>query len=971
MPAPKRIIDLVNSFKENLAEYKSSKYNETQVRQQFIDPFFEELGWDMQNKDNLPEAFREVMLEDSLKIEGRTKAPDYAFRLNGQRIFFVEAKKPAVHLEIDKKPAFQVRRYGWSAGLNVCLLTDFEEFVVFDTRIKPNIKDKASVSRIQMYRFTDYIEKWDEIYNLFSKQAIINNSLAKLVQSRKTRGIQKIDDDFLKQMEKWREVLAKEIRFKNKAIITTEKDLNFAVQSTIDRILFLRIAEDNNMEEKGNLQRMAGSKGGYKTFMQFCRSNADVKYNSGLFHFADKREGNFVDTITPKIEIGDRTFKKIIDDLYYPNPYAFDAIENDILGSVYEQFLGKVIKLSNGKVEEKPEVRKAGGVYYTPKYIVDYIVKNTIGEWLKGKTPKQAEKLTVCDPACGSGSFLSVAYKFLLDWNLKEYLKDTKKYKKKLVQTSANDFRLSLEEKKTILTNNIYGVDIDHQAVEVAKLSLLLKVLEGESGASLKGKDKHILPDLSSNIKCGNSLIGTDFYAEQELSFEEKEKVNCFDWKTEFPHIFKNNGFDCVIGNPPYVNAINLNEMYPKERNYLSSSESYKTLFQKWDLYIPFVEKGLKLLQKDGYTSMIIPYPFVNQIYAKKLREEIITNYSLVNIVDLSKQKIFKDATVTNCIYIVKNSKSKKSINVSLIENLKIYKSHKIKKTDIVANEDSKIWNLTTEKKVSLKYKQQTFLSLSNYVYISKGMVLNAHEKKAKGKFKKSDLISKTKTEVFNQKYISARDISNYKIKNHYWLEWNTKRIPSLLSRPTFPELYIKPKILVNKIGNITATFDKEKYFCDQTIRVLILWKELKGVKNKSIEASVKRYNKGVNRKTLEKNSTSISCSFLLGILNSKIASYFLKQIRGAGNIDINPEYLRKLPIPKLDLSKKEDKTNHDKMVKLVEQMLALKKQEQTISPTQKQTVQREIKAIDNHIDSLTYKLYNLTESEIKIIEGE
>jgi len=943
MPAPKRIIDLVNSFKENLAEYKSSKYNETQVRQQFIDPFFEELGWDVGNKENLPEAFREVMLEDSLKIEGRTKAPDYAFRLNGQRIFFVEAKKPAVHLEIDKKPAFQVRRYGWSAGLNVCLLTDFEEFVVFDTRIKPNIKDKASVSRIQMYRFTDYIEKWDEIYNLFSKQAIINNSLAKLVQSRKTRGIQKIDDDFLKQMEKWREVLAKEIRFKNKAIITTEKDLNFAVQSTIDRILFLRIAEDNNMEEKGNLQRMAGSKGGYKTFMQFCRSNADVKYNSGLFHFADKREGNFVDTITPKIEIGDRTFKKIIDDLYYPNPYAFDAIENDILGSVYEQFLGKVIKLSNGKVEEKPEVRKAGGVYYTPKYIVDYIVKNTIGEWLKGKTPKQAEKLTVCDPACGSGSFLSVAYKFLLDWNLKEYLKDTKKYKKKLVQTSANNFRLSLEEKKTILTNNIYGVDIDHQAVEVAKLSLLLKVLEGESGASIKGNSKHILPDLSSNIKCGNSLIGTDFYAEQELSFEEKEKVNCFDWKTEFPHIFKpviptkagispqkeTSGFDCVIGNPPYVTT-KYGKIAKTTKDYYSTF--YETSYDKIDLYILFIEKSIKLVKTQGLVSFITPWNFMGNFYSFKIRKFLLDN-TKIKVLNKLPPNVFVGAIVDNVIFVLEKN-SNNNNNKIILDNMKNKKTFQINQNDFLKN-DKFVFSISTNKEAKKILEKMNYLSVElgqlaiNYIGIMTG--------------NQKTMISTTPCFKNSKPVLSGREIFKwgYASKGNF-VNFDKSKIHSNDNE----KIYLaSKKILLRKTGkSFVACLDTKQFFTIQSLYNIVL-KE-------------KRYNE----------------EFILGLLNSKLFTYIYNQF-----FITNPEVfpyikrrnLDKLPIPKLDLSKKGDKENHDKMVKLVEQMLALKKQEQTISPTQKQTVQREIKAIDNQIDQLTYKLYNLTESEIKIVETE
>ena len=180
----------------------------------------------------------------------------------------------------------------------------------------------------------------------------------------------------------------------------------------------------------------------------------------------------------------------------------------DILGQVYEQFLGQVIRITPArqvKIEPKPEVKKAGGVYYTPTYIVDYIVKNTVGKLVDGKTPRQLVKIRVLDPACGSGSFLIGAYQFLLNWYRDEYVKDgPQKHKNEIVRDEVGNWRLTLNEKKKILTRHIYGVDIDTQAVEVTKLSLLLKVLEGES--QFKLFHERALPDLGNNIKCGNSL---------------------------------------------------------------------------------------------------------------------------------------------------------------------------------------------------------------------------------------------------------------------------------------------------------------------------------------------------------------------------------------------------------------------------------------------------------------------------------
>ena len=213
--------------------------------------------------------------------------------------------------------------------------------------------------------------------------------------------------------------------------------------------------------------------------------------------------------------------KDILKRLYYPDsPYEFSVLPADILGQVYEQFLGKVIRLTAGhqaEVEDKPEVKKAGGVYYTPTYIVDYIVKNTVGKLLEGKTPKKAAELRILDPACGSGSFLIGAYQYLLDWHRDWYVEHgPEKHRKELYQGPGGDWRLTTAEKKRILLNNIYGVDIDSQAVETTKLSLLLKVLEGETSESLDAQlsflHERALPDLAANIKCGNSLIGPDFY---------------------------------------------------------------------------------------------------------------------------------------------------------------------------------------------------------------------------------------------------------------------------------------------------------------------------------------------------------------------------------------------------------------------------------------------------------------------------
>src|SRR3989338_5096702 len=546
MTAPKEILELIERFDNNRESYRSGTYNETQLRREFVDPFFGILGWDVNNKNGYAEAYKDVIHEDSIKIGGLTKAPDYCFRIGGVRKFFVETKRPSVNLKDDISPAFQLRRYALSAKLPLSILTDFEEFAVYDCRVKPNKTDKASTARI-MYvgNCAEFTQHWDEIASIFSRDAVLKGSFDRYAESSKAKkGTAEVDTAFLKEIESWRDALARSLALRNPEL--SQRDLNFAVQRTIDRIIFLRICEDRGIERYGQLMSLQN---GNRMYERLCELfyRADERYNSGLFHFQkEKSRAEPPDTLTIGLIIDNKPLKDIIKNLYYPDsPYEFSVLSADILGQVYEQFLGKVIRLTEGHravVEEKPEVRKAGGVYYTPTYIVDYIVKNTVGQLVNSKiqnpkskikdiTPKDISKIRILDPACGSGSFLLGAYQYLLDWHRDWYIANSPekwatgrspalyqsgKSEVRSPKSETDNWRLTTAERRRILLNNIYGVDIDPQAVEVTKLSLLLKVLEGESEQTivkqLKMFHERALPDLGNNIKCGNSLIGTDFY---------------------------------------------------------------------------------------------------------------------------------------------------------------------------------------------------------------------------------------------------------------------------------------------------------------------------------------------------------------------------------------------------------------------------------------------------------------------------
>ena len=420
------------------------------------------------------------------------------------------------------------------------------------------------------------------------------------------------------------------------------------------------MAEDRKIEEYKTLERISEKENIYASLLQLF-SKADARYNSGLFDFS--KNG---DRITTSISIDDKVLRPILSGLYFPkSPYEFSVLPAETLGNIYEQFLGKVIRLTDGhraKVEEKPEVKKAGGVYYTPAYIVDYIVKNTVGEAVKGKSPKELKGFRVLDMACGSGSFLLGAYQYLLEYYLSWYVVNTPAKHNKEVWNSGDSYRLTTAERKRILVEHIYGVDIDRQAVEVTKLSLLLKVLEGESdqtiGQQIQLFQERVLPSLEDNIKCGNSLIGPDYFSGKLIpDDEELRRVNPFDWngKDGFPEAMKSGGFDCVIGNPPYVFGRDWKSLGITDeiKNYLGAI--YQSSPYQLDMFSIFMEKTHKICNLNGYVGLIVPNVWLNNIYSSSTRSFILSNSKNLKISSPEKS-VFEGITVDTVVYTCQKS---------------------------------------------------------------------------------------------------------------------------------------------------------------------------------------------------------------------------------------------------------------------------------------------------------------------------
>ncbi len=373
---------LIRKFEADPQHYSSKDYLEAQVRTDFLNTLFKALGWDVENEAGLLHHDREVLVEKGdMEATGR---PDYNFRIGGQTKFYVEAKPPSEPLA-HPRHILQAKTYVWNTkSVYFVILTNFEEFRFYDASAQPDPK-RPDDGLLLSLRYSDYLANAEKLWE-FSRERVASGSLEALLPKirRAPRLRKQVDDVFLDEMTGWREDLAKNIHKNNPEL--TARQLNEVVQRLLDRIVFIRIAEDRRVLEYALLQRVV----------------EDWEIHGGKFHIFDwlndlfhKVNDDFNGEIfkphlSETIKIDSELLAGIIKRLYPPDsPYRFDVIGVELLGSIYERYLGNTIRLTpkQVKVEEKPEVRKAGGVYYTPRYIVDYIVRETVGRAIEGKSP--------------------------------------------------------------------------------------------------------------------------------------------------------------------------------------------------------------------------------------------------------------------------------------------------------------------------------------------------------------------------------------------------------------------------------------------------------------------------------------------------------------------------------------------------------------------------------------------------------
>jgi type I restriction-modification system DNA methylase subunit len=951
------IANLVANFRAN--EPNLADAPEAQIEDSYIRKLFHYLNWNTDNT-GMSVAEWEFVLQ---RTDEKGKRPDYILQLDGQQVLVMDAKKVKYDMH-DPRWMQQVYAYAYSTQnqptprkIDFAVLTDFQEFVLLDCTLYAAEPKAVSNFRILDWTCDDYVHQFDTLWELFERENVRaaarthNTGLWSRYLSPKKVKANRIppDKSFLAKMDDektgWRVRLAKDMKKRNPeadgALITA------AVQLLIDRLIFVKALSDYEIEadylaqlaEHVEQAGLAADDAGWFNACQDIFAKLNQFYNGSIFEPRPELEA---------VTVSNQVVREVIRDLQPENsPYNFAVLPVEILGTIYERFLGRVVRATEKqvKIEDKPEVRKAGGVYYTPQYIVNYIVQNTVGELLaQCKTPADAAKLRILDPACGSGSFLLGAYAALIRWH-EAYYSDkeqlTQRDREAAYYDSDGRVRLTAKLKRQILLNNLFGVDIDAQAVEVTRFSLSLKALEDTRRDELYQEvnlfKQTVLPDLRHNIKHGNSLIGPDYFAGQMFADkEELLRVRPFDWAHEFPAVMTAGGFDAVIGNPPYI-QLSMADYYDAGVN-AYFSHSYSSSMGRMNTFGLFIERALRsLLAQNGILSFIVPNTLLTQEYYQALRQQIL-NYRLENIT-LYQYPVFADAVVETIVFVIRNAHPDlNKTQISECDNRAMsYHTHKIEQATYLKTHRNAFLVKVDRETIELRTKLDNTneLRLKDVANINQAIAL---------KYDRSESLFKKRKGKNYKPVLDGRNIQRYILEwGGYYLAYDVNKIHSCKRTDIFEA---KEKVFFRRVGDrLIATYDDAQFYALNTLVVITLASQI-----------------------------DFSLKYVLGLLNSRLMNfYYVTYLKSTKKVfsEIQARQLSQLPIRRINFSNPADKTRHDQMVQLVESMLALHKHKVAArTQAEQEQIQRQIDVTDRQIDTLVYELYGLTPDEIAVVQG-
>ena len=922
---------LVETFENGKDKYLTQEYSEAQARKDFIDKFFIALGWDVNHDEQKNPYKQEVRIELNINIQGRFKRADYAFYITPNfrdPVFYVEAKKPSLSI-YNREDYFQIIKYGWNSKIPVVLLTDFKELHIIDSRYKPSL-DNCLSAKIKSYSYHDYLteDKFREIYHLFSREAVealsINDFINSLPSAKKAvqqktlfaGGYKSIDEHFLDELDEFRYALAKTLL--QHTNIKDNYTLTEIVQRILDRLVFIRFLEDKQIEPDFIISTFGEKSTSWNDFINNS-SALDRKYNGIVF-----KHHPSIDSLD-LIPGDDKYFNDLCNEISHENSvYDFNKIPIHILGSIYERFLGSIIEIKKNsfKIEEKPLVRKSGGVFYTPQYIVDYIVRNTVYKLIDGKSPKEIESLKIADISCGSGSFLITVLDTLFYYHNIWYQDHPNQAKRAGCKFMDGRWVLSLYQKQKILLNNVYGIDIDYQAVEVTQLSLYLKLLEDETMATAEDLmvliGEKILPDLSNNIICANSVVDEDFNIKDLFDTSDISHLNIFNIKNIFKSIFAQGGFDIILGNPPYV------RIHLLEENLAEYFIEKYSLSGQVDLYSAFIKRSIDFLKQGGSLGYIVPRFLQFNLDSKPIRD-LLLSYEIQNLTEVGQAF---DEVSTECMVFTVKKNTKIKNEIEIFDYYPNERLNKVKKIDqsffkklpahifnsIISDDDFRL----------IKKIQKYSEDLGSITTIKRGME-----------------IGKKKVKSYNSgfKTLIGEDVSAFSIRfGETYCPKSHKEIRR------FNEFLNTKKGLLRRVSNrLTAVYTAEDFYFTKNLYGILCDK--------------------------------YDIEYIVGLLNSNLFSYYFKKYFTTKKEEIFPEFqsyqINELPIKIIKNEKGKTYEFYSDIIKLVVDITALNSKMLTVKNERGLLItNRKITQCINSLNSIIYSLYDLTNNEIELIEA-